>query len=120
MNDIKTSQLTSELQTLENFARANDMKGILNAIDRIRKANSIVDSMSIEGIRKTVSEIAHYANTGDFEIAHGKEDDLYESFVDHVAMIGDCVGRSHTEVLVELQRLANEVLTTRNISFQRI
>lgn len=63
--------------------------------------------MTLEEIQERIDEIT--AMRGDCEMAHGREDDLYVAFIEHVANSGD-------EQLAAMARL---VLTAEKIDFTR-
>jgi len=88
------------------FAKGNSWRGDHFEAE-LRKAIKESDEMTLEGIRKAVKQIEDCAE--DFEVAHGLEDTLHLTFIDHVA---NC--NNHT-----LSEMAKEVLKTEKIKFER-
>ncbi len=72
-----------------------------------KKAERMASGMTVAGIQKVVAAIAKASN--DEETAHAMEDALWESVLEHIALVSD--GRSGD--------LAAEALKTREIKFPR-
>ena len=64
--------------------------------------------MTKKDIEQKLDEIREYQKRNDFEAAHGSEDVLFFSFIEHVAATDG-----------ELAELAKLVLTSSNLDFQR-